>query len=121
MAEQATDCEGLCLRSSAHLQEGHAACLPLQMPETPTMGSMLCLRSGGVDNCQGMVPGLCVLELPVTQAAQPHVRPCNANLTAGCSSCSSSCLCGPVGTSAADVPLTACTHQQQRLHLPPSV
>ena len=49
-------------------------CLPLQMPEMLSMGPMLCLRGAGVGNCQGMVPGLCVFELQVTQAAQPHVR-----------------------------------------------
>lgn len=72
-------------------------CLPLQMPETSSMGSMLCLRRRGVGNCQGVVPGLCVLDLPVTQAAQPHaraLRTCNATLSADCSSCSS---CRPAG------------------------
>ena len=127
MAEQAVDCEGFCLRSNAHLQEGHAACPPSQMPEMPSMRSNALPQIGGVGHCQGVVPGLCLLELPVTQAAQPHMRVpkfCSANLYAGCSSCSSSCsvflqVC--VGTSATDVPLTACTHQQQRRHLPPRV
>ena len=75
-------------------------CLPSHMPETPSMGSMLCLRWGGGSYCQGVVPELCVLELPVTQAAQPHVRalkPCNASLSASCSRCSSSCLRVPAG------------------------
>ena len=95
MAGQATVSEGFCLRSSAHLQEGHAACLPLQMPERPCMGSDAVLRWGRADDCQGGVPRLCVLEGPVTQVARPHVRaptPCNAKLSAGCSSCSSGCL-----------------------------
>ena len=123
----ATDCEGFCLRSSAHLQEGHAACLPSQMPETPSMGSMLCLRWGREGHCQGVVPGLCVLELPVMQAAQPHVRvlktwianSLQAALAAAQAAFVSLQVC--VGTSAADVPLTACIHQQQHLYLPPSV
>ena len=48
--------------------------MPLHMPETLSMGPMLCLRWAGVGDCQGMGPGLCVSELPVTQAAQPHLR-----------------------------------------------
>ena len=75
------------------------ACLRRRL-QVPSMWSMLCLRWGGVGDCQGVVPGAVCLELPVTQAAQPHVRalkPCHANLFAGCFSCRSSCLPVPAG------------------------